>query len=60
MKGMLRELAGLMILQMVMAAAPPVLVIAVDAFRYDFAEREHGAQILELKKEGASLEALIP
>jgi len=42
------------------SAAPPVLVIAVDAFRYDFAARDHAQAILALKKEGASVEAMTP
>jgi alkaline phosphatase D len=39
---------------------PPLLVIAVDAFRHDFAERDQAANILALKREGASVEGLIP
>lgn len=58
---MLRKLTGLVLLQAAAwAAAPPVLVIAVDAFRHDFAERENALNILALKKEGASVEAMIP
>lgn len=57
---MLRGWTGLLLLQAAATAAPPVLVIAVDGFRYDFAERERAAHILALKKEGASVEGLIP
>lgn len=58
----MRNLPLLLIsLSMAALAAPaPVLVIAVDGFRHDFAEREKAAHILALKKEGASVEGLIP
>jgi alkaline phosphatase D len=41
-------------------AAPPVLVIAVDAFRHDFAARDHAPAFLALQKEGAWVEATEP
>jgi alkaline phosphatase D len=41
-------------------AAPPVVVVAIDGFRWDFAERENAVNLLKLKKEGASVESMIP
>ncbi|MBI4893982.1 MAG: alkaline phosphatase family protein [Acidobacteria bacterium] len=43
-----------------LCAAPPVLVIAVDGFRYDFAQRDNATHILALQKEGASVQGLVP
>lgn len=61
MGGMLRKGMLVVLLQWTAAvAAPPVLVIAVDGFRYDFAEREKAAHILALQREGASVEGLMP
>lgn len=59
---MVRTLTALVLLQAAAWAAPPppVLVIALDAFRYDFAGREKAVHILALKNEGASAEAMIP
>jgi len=41
-------------------AAPPLLVIALDGFRHDFAERDQAPAILAFKHGGASVEGLIP
>lgn len=41
-------------------AAPPLLVIALDGFRHDFAERGRATHILALQQEGASVRVLIP
>jgi alkaline phosphatase D len=55
----MRLLLGLLALNTALAA-PPVLVIAIDGFRWDFAERENAVNLLKLKQEGASVEGLIP
>src|SRR5262245_57768450 len=60
MRLMRRLLTLLLACTMVAAAAPPVLVIALDGFRHDFAEREKTPALLALKREGASVEGLIP
>ncbi len=57
---MLRFLAFLLAFTLGASGAPPLLVIALDGFRYDFAEREQTQAILALKKEGASVEGLVP
>lgn len=57
---MLLRWTGLVVLQAAAWAAPPVLVIAVDAFRHDFAARDHATNILAFEKEGARVEAMIP
>lgn len=41
-------------------AGPPLLVIAIDGYRWDYAERGDSPNILKLKREGAAAEALIP
>ncbi len=60
MKGMRSCLLLLAILSVTLSAAPPVLVIAVDGFRSDFAQRENATHILALQKQGASVQGLIP
>jgi predicted AlkP superfamily pyrophosphatase or phosphodiesterase len=39
---------------------PYVLLISLDGFRYDYAERDHAANLLELGKSGVTARALIP
>ncbi|MBI5281145.1 MAG: alkaline phosphatase family protein [Candidatus Solibacter usitatus] len=41
-------------------ADPPLLVIALDGFRWDFAARDGARNILALKNEGSSVAGLIP
>lgn len=55
----MRLLLGLLLLNTALAA-PPVLVIAIDGFRWDYAERENAANLLKLKQEGAWVEGLTP
>jgi alkaline phosphatase D len=40
--------------------APPVLVIAIDGFRHDFAKKHDAPNISRFMREGATAEALIP
>ena len=39
---------------------PYVLLISLDGFRYDYAERDHAANLLALGKSGVTAKALIP
>jgi predicted AlkP superfamily pyrophosphatase or phosphodiesterase len=39
---------------------PYVLLISLDGFRYDYAERDHAANLLALGKSGVAAKALIP
>jgi alkaline phosphatase D len=39
---------------------PYVLLISLDGFRYDYAERDHAANLLALAKSGVTAKALIP
>jgi alkaline phosphatase D len=39
---------------------PYVLLISLDGFRYDYAERDHAANLIELGKSGVRAKALIP
>lgn len=53
-------LCTLVLFGSLLQAAPPVLVIALDGFRWDYAEREKAPNLLELKKQGAAVDSLIP
>lgn len=39
---------------------PYVLLISLDGFRYDYAERDHATNLLALAKDGVTAKALIP
>src|ERR1017187_8782420 len=39
---------------------PYVLLISLDGFRYDYAQRYHAANLLEFGKKGVAAKALIP
>src|ERR1700684_3451568 len=39
---------------------PYVLLISLDGFRYDYAERDHAANLLTLGHSGVTAKALIP
>lgn len=57
---LLRSFLHLLLCGIAFGAQPPVLIIALDGFRWDFAEREDARNLLELKRDGASVERLIP
>ena len=42
------------------AQRPYVVLVSLDGFRYDYAEKYHAAHLLEIGKEGAAAEAMIP
>ncbi len=60
MVGMLRTSILLLLCGLATAAQPPLLVIALDGFRWDFAGREQARNLLDLKRDGASVETLVP
>ncbi len=39
---------------------PYVVLVSLDGFRYDYAEKYHATHLLEIGKEGAAAEAMIP
>jgi predicted AlkP superfamily pyrophosphatase or phosphodiesterase len=42
------------------AAKPYVILVSLDGFRYDYAERYHAVNLLALGADGAAAEAMIP
>jgi len=42
------------------AERPYVVLVSLDAFRYDCAERYHAANLLAIAKDGVAAKALIP
>src|SRR5271154_7358199 len=42
------------------AAKPYVILVSLDGFRYDYAERYHAVNLLALGSDGAAAEAMIP
>ena len=58
--GMVRTLAILLLFAHLLPADPPLLVIALDGFRWDYAERYQATNILSLKRAGASATATMP
>ncbi len=60
MVGMLRIALLLLWCAIAGAAQPPLLIVAIDGFRWDFAERDQARNLLALKRDGASVERLVP
>lgn len=61
MMGDMRRLFALAILcTSLCAARTPLLVIGVDGFRADYAERDHAEHILQLMRDGSHAAGLIP
>jgi ectonucleotide pyrophosphatase/phosphodiesterase family member 4 len=60
--GLMRSLALLHLLAAVVWAAerPPVLLIALDGFRHDYAARDGARNLLALEREGAAVRAWSP
>jgi alkaline phosphatase D len=61
-----RTLLALGLFAALASAAPPpetrpyVVLVSLDGFRYDYAERYHAANLLAIGKEGAAAEGMIP
>lgn len=53
-------LAALSALPLVAAERPYVVLVSLDGFRYDYAQRYHAENLLALGKAGAAAEAMIP
>jgi alkaline phosphatase D len=57
---MIRLAVSALLLAAAVSAAPPLLVIAIDGFRYDFAGKHDAPNIRRFLREGAAVEALVP
>jgi alkaline phosphatase D len=61
--GLLAALAALPVCLLLGQPAPPrpyVVLVSLDGFRYDYAEKYHATHLLEIGKAGAAAEAMIP
>lgn len=53
-------LAAIFLCAIPLCAADPLLVIALDGFRHDYLEKFDAPNLLALKREGASVERMVP